>query len=43
MTAADLPPINGLDLLILISMTLLLVWEVRHVRALLRESRGGER
>jgi hypothetical protein len=24
-------------------MTLLLVWEVRHVRALLRESRGGER
>jgi hypothetical protein len=43
MTAQDLPPINGLDLLILISMTLLLVWEVRHVRALLRESRGGER
>ena len=43
MTAADLPPINGLDLLILISMTLLLVWEVRHVRALLRDGRGGER
>jgi hypothetical protein len=41
MTAQDLPPINGLDLVILISMTLLLVWEVRHVRALLRESRGG--
>ena len=43
MTAADLPPINGLDLLILISMAVLLVWEVRHVRALFRESRGGER
>lgn len=43
MIASDLPPINGLDLWLIASMVLLLVWEVRHVRALLRSRRGGER
>ena len=36
MTAADLPAIDGLDVWLIAAMTLLVVWEVRHVRRLLR-------